>query len=54
VASIHIGDTIVQCAPGDGKKEVGSYTGHVYCPDTNILCMQFACANNCNGVGKCK
>jgi len=53
-ATIHIGSATVECSPGDGKKTVEGYEGHVYCPDTNILCLAVACPNNCNGVGKCE
>ena len=53
-ATITIGDTTVKCPAGGGDMQVTGYSGVVHCPDSDILCRDVSCINNCDGMGYCQ
>jgi len=52
--TIYIGESKVTCFSSGEEVEVPGFKGFVKCPESDILCREVPCPNNCSGLGKCQ
>jgi hypothetical protein len=53
-ATLKVGDATVDCPFTGGVVTIPGFQGTLTCPDSDVLCAEFQCANFCSGAGICQ